>query len=398
MKSRNILLITLFLVGGALVAACDAIAIPGRSIEEAEATEVPIVMGDSEIISEGRLVPFENINLSFKTGGKVQELLVAEGDTVESGEVIARLGNREQLEVAVANAELEQINAQQSLDKLEENAVVTSAVAWQTVTDAQDAVRDAERYLSNLDAGSRQTDIDTATADLVFLKDQLDDAQEKYGPYRNKPEDNLKRAELLSKLADAQAKYDNASRLLNNLQGSPNDLDMAIAEANLAVAQAQLAFAEDNYAKVKDGPDPDAMASAHAHLVAADAGLTAARSALDDIDLAVPFSGTIVDLNAKVGEQVAAGAPVGVLADFSQWRVETDDLTEIEVPDIFVGQSTIVTPDALPGLKLNGTVEYISELFEEKLGDVTYTARIVLEEDDPRLRWGMTVVVTFEKE
>jgi multidrug resistance efflux pump len=397
MNSRNIVLIMLFLLGGALIAACDALPIPGRATEEAEATEFPIVVTDSEIVSEGRLVPNENINLSFKTGGQVQEVLVNEGDTVTSGDVIARLGNREQLEVAVANAELEMLNAQQALDKLNENAGVASAVAQQAVTDAQDAVRDAERYISNLEAGSRQTTIDSATADLVFLKDQLDDAQEKYDPYRNKPEDNLKRAELLSKLADAREKYNNASRLLNNLQGSPSDLDMAIAEANLAVAQAQLAFAEDNYEKLKDGPDPDAMASARARLTAAETGLTAAQAALDDIHLVAPFSGTIVDLSIKVGEQVGPGVPVGVLADFSQWRVETDDLTEIEVPDVFVGQKATISPDALPDLELSGTVEYISGLYEEKRGDVTYTARILLDEDDPRLRWGMTVVVTFEK-
>ncbi len=397
MKSRNIVLITLFLLGGALVAACDALPIPGRAAEEAKATEIPIVVTESEVVSEGRLVPYENINLSFKTGGQVHEVLVKEGDSVSSGEVIARLGNREQLEVAVANAELELLNAQQVLDRLDDNAGVNSAVAQQAVTDAQDAVRDAERYISNLEAGSRQTTIDSAKADLVFLKDQLDKAQDKYDPYRNKPEDNLKRAELLSKLADAQAKYDHASRLVNNLQGSPSDLDMAIAEANLAVAQAQLAFADDNYEKVKDGPDPDALASARARLSAAEAGLTAARAALDDIHLVAPFSGTVVDLSIKVGEQVGPGAPIGVLADFSQWRVETDDLTEIEVPDVFVGQSATVSPDALPDLDLNGTVEYISGLYEEKRGDVTYTAGILLDESDPRLRWGMTVVVTFEK-
>ncbi|MGD9093643.1 MAG: efflux RND transporter periplasmic adaptor subunit, partial [Anaerolineales bacterium] len=241
-------------------------------------------------------------------------------------------------------------------------------------------------------------DIDSAKADLVFLKDALDKARKKFKPYEDKPEDNLKRAGLLSRLADAQAKYDNASRLVNNLQGTPSELDMAIAEANLAVAQAELAFAEDNYEKIKDGPDPDDLAAAQARLVAAETGLAAAQAALDDIQLTAPFSGSIVDLNIKVGEQVAPGVPVAVLADFSQWQVETDDLTEIEVPDIYLGQKVTVTPDALPDLELSGTVEYISDLFEEKRGDVTYTARILLDESDPRLRWGMTVVVVFEEE
>jgi hypothetical protein len=54
-----------------------------------------------------------------------------------------------------------------------------------------------------------------------------------------------------------------------------------------------------------------------------------------------------------------------------------------------------VTPDALPDLKLNGVVESISQLYEQKFGDITYTAKILMKDTDPRLRWGMTVSVQF---
>ncbi|MCK4897353.1 MAG: HlyD family efflux transporter periplasmic adaptor subunit [Anaerolineales bacterium] len=378
-----------------MLSACSAINI--GNTPEPEETEVPVLQADFGTITEGRLVPNEFVNLSFKTGGQVNELLFEEGDTVSQGDVIARLGNREQLEVAVANAELEMLSAEQALDVLYDNAEVNTALAMQAITDAQDAKRDAERYLTNLNAGSRQTDIDSSKADLVFLKDRLDNAREDYQPYENKDEDNLKRATFLSKLADAQEKYNNAVRLLNNLQGSVSDLDMSIAEADLSVAQTQLALAEVNYEKLKDGPDPDALAAAQARIIAADAGLTAANAALKDIELVAPFPASVVDLGLKVGEQVSPGQPVVLLADFSQWVVETDDLTEIEVPEIYAGQAVTVTPDALPDLELSGIVESISDLFEEKRGDVTYTARILLDEVNDQLRWGMTVVVTFEK-
>jgi len=377
------------------LSACSAINI--GNTPEPEVTEIPVIQSDFGVISEGRLVPNEFVNLSFKAGGQVHELLFEEGDTVSEGDIIARLGNREQLEVAVANAELELLNAQQALDALYDNADVSTALALQAITDAQDARRDAERYLNNLNAGSRQTDIDSTKADLVFLKDQLDKAQDKYKPYENKSEDNLKRATYLSKLADAQEKYNNAVRLLNNLQGSASDLDLSIAEADLIVAEAQLALAESNYEKVKLGPDSDDLAAAEAGINAAETNIVAAQTALENIELVAPFPGTLVDLGLKVGEQVSPGMPVAVLADFSRWKVETDDLTEIEVPSIFIGQEVTVTPDALPELELNGTVDYISDLYEEKRGDITYTARILLDEHDERLRWGMTAVITFEE-
>ena len=395
MKAKTFTLILTLALGGLLSTACSAVA--AQATSQGKPTPVPTVVTDTDVIAEGRLVPHQHVNLSFKTGGQVVEVLVEEGQEIEAGQVIAHLANKEQLEVAVANAELERLNAQQAFDALFDNAEVKTAQAQQAVTEAQDAVRDAERYINNLNSGSRQTDIDSTKADLVFLKDQLDKAQDKFKPYENKPEDNIKRATYLSKLADAQEKYNNAVRLLNNLQGSASDLDMAIAEADLAVAEAELALAEGNYEELKAGPDPDDLAAAQASITAAETGLTAAKAALEDIELVAPFAGVVVDLRLKAGEQVSSEQPVVVLADFSQWIVETDDLTEIEVPEIYAGQAVTISPDALPELELSGTVESIGDLFEEKRGDITYTARILLNEVDEQLRWGMTVVVTFQE-
>ena len=65
------------------------------------------------------------------------------------------------------------------------------------------------------------------------------------------------------------------------------------------------------------------------------------------------------------------------------------------MPEVILGQQVSITPDALPELDLPGIVTDISTLHTEKRGDVTYTVTISLEESDPRLRWGMTMVVTF---
>jgi len=98
-----------------------------------------------------------------------------------------------------------------------------------------------------------------------------------------------------------------------------------------------------------------------------------------------------------LGEQITPGSPVATLVDFSHWFIETDNLTEIEVVDVAVGQAVTIVPDALPDVSLTGTVKAIDDFFVEKRGDVTYTARIQVGEIDPRMRWGMTVVVTFEE-
>ena len=92
---------------------------------------------------------------------------------------------------------------------------------------------------------------------------------------------------------------------------------------------------------------------------------------------------------------MSPGYPVLQVADFSRWEVETDDLTEIEVVNLSVGQKVTLVADSLPKVTMMGSVESIGLVSEVKRGDTTYTVRIVVDEADPRLRWGMTVVVTF---
>jgi hypothetical protein len=52
--------------------------------------------------------------------------------------------------------------------------------------------------------------------------------------------------------------------------------------------------------------------------------------------------------------------------------------------------------DALPDVTMNGVVTAISESSFTQSGDVLYTVYITVEDVDPRVKWGMTVEVTFE--
>jgi multidrug efflux pump subunit AcrA (membrane-fusion protein) len=390
--NKKLLLWTTFLLAAAiLLSGCQAI----TGQPEATSTPLPVVTQEPGVLAEGTLVPQQYVNLSFTASGMVEELMVEEGQQIEQGQVIAYLDQRQQLAAAVDSTQLELINAQQALKALNDNAAVNTANAAQKVASQRDAVRDAERYLNNIQSLAEQADIDKARANVVILKDRLDDAQKDFAPYENKPEDNVTRAQLLSKLSDARNHYEDAVRLMNNLEGSASEIDMAIAEANLSLAQASLQLAEDEYNKVKDGPDPDLLESSQARVKAAETGLEAAKANLTSRELTAPFAGTVARLNLKVGEQVLPGQTAVVLADLSGWVVETDDLTENEVTGVSVGQEATITFDALPELEFPGVVQAISDLSTNVSGDVTYTTKVHLNESDPRLRWGMTALVKF---
>ena len=105
-----------------------------------------------------------------------------------------------------------------------------------------------------------------------------------------------------------------------------------------------------------------------------------------------------MELEAGSDETLLPNQQVALIADLSAWYVETTDLTEMDVVLIREGAPAEVSPDALEDLQFRATVEEIAWTAGKKGGDVTYTARLKLEETDPRLRWGMTVEVRFPEE
>jgi HlyD family secretion protein len=83
------------------------------------------------------------------------------------------------------------------------------------------------------------------------------------------------------------------------------------------------------------------------------------------------------------------------LVDFSAWVLETDDLTELEVVKVALGQSVSITLDALPDQIITGKVIAINPRYEDRRGDVTYTVTIALDNPAEAARWGMTGQVVF---
>ena len=112
--------------------------------------------------------------------------------------------------------------------------------------------------------------------------------------------------------------------------------------------------------------------------------------------LVAPFAGTVARLAARVGEQVSPGVAVVELADLSSWELETEDMTELGVVTLRVGDPATIRFDALPELELGGTVARIEALGENRQGDITYTVTVVPERQDERLRWNMTATVAID--
>ena len=346
------------------------------------------------VIASGVVAPARQAQVAAAMAGTVSVVNVAVGDRVQAGQVLVSLAGSEKLQAAVESARFEMLSAQQALDDLYKDMDVRQAQAIKTIADDQQVVRDAERYLQNIQAQSEQVDIDAAYANMILARDKLDKAQDDYAPYEKKQENNVIRAGLLSRLAQAQKNYDALVRLYNNLTGTASTIDVDQAQADLAIAQAQLAKSQRDYEILQNGPDPDTVQLAKARQATAQAQLTAAEAALKDLELRSPFDGTITRLDIQANEWVTPGQPVLLVSDLQNLRVETTDLSERDVPQIEIGQAVTVKVDAL-AQDIPGSVLEIAPLADTLGGDVVYKTTIRLESPPAGLRAGMSVEVQF---
>lgn len=380
MKSRALPIVSILIIASFLLAACGSL--PGAP-GAATPTPLPTVISQTNIVSEGRVVPRKDVQLSFFTTGQVEEVLVDKDSVVKTGDLLARLGNREQIAAAIAGAEAELLAAQQARKKLDDDLALAQVQAAAAMSTANKSVKDAQYQLDNFTVPQNMLGMTPLEA-IARMKELLDRARERFEPYKYYPSTNDTREDRKEDLDTAQSDYNTAVRWLQ-------------LETNLKEGETRLEEALKDYQDLQKGPDADAIAAADARIKAAEENLTAAQANLDNLDLKATIDGTVVDMDLVVGQQVSPGQPVMRVADLSKLYVETDDLTEIEVVDVKAGQKVTIVADALPGVEMTGTVESISQVFEEKRGDITYTVRISLDNPDPLLRWGMTVVVTFEE-
>jgi len=408
-NSKFGLILAVFLIASCLAAKpSPAAAAYSTQTTQAELIVVPEMQTPIQV--EGRIVPANYVQLSPLISGHVTDLQVQEGDLVQAGTLLMVVGDRQQLLADIQTAKYELLEAQQELDDQYMTPQVKLAEAEQKLAVAEKAEVFAADKVRSTAALTPEWRIEQARVNLQLAENALqrteDDLQKVEKRKKNKEGiwywflDDKDFRNILRGLervkTNAERRVIDAKEKYEDLQKPVDQIDLALAQSDWETAQANVAEAAREVAKYQSGPDLDVVALLESRIRAAEIRLIAAEAALSDHEVIAPISGKIVDLKPKAGEWVNTGEPVVVIADDAEWVVETEDLTEIEVINIHVGQAATIELDALPGVTLAGEVDSIKDLAEEKRGDVTYTVVLNLLETDPRLRWGMTTLVIFE--
>jgi HlyD family secretion protein len=332
----------------------------------------------------GSLAPQQDVAVAFATGGEVVEVLVAIGDRVKAGEVLARLDDTDARQ-AVTEAEMQVRQSEASLALAQIEAEAGLALA-----NLAAAQTDYERTLVN--AAHTGDQLTSARVKLEQAQTALTDAQEAYdSAYDPGREWELGDRRLGPRL---EAERETAER---NLQKAQDDLAVAQASYNLAVIGIDESAVQDAEIKVINAQialdkEPVQLEQAQLSLDQAELKLASARRTLEATQLVAPVDGTVTALNVAVGHIAGSGQEAVTLSDLDTLLVDIG-LDETDIAQVSLGQAVIVTLDAFDDVELAGTITAIAPVAETQSGVVLYPVTVTLDPTDLPVRAGMTADV-----
>lgn len=216
---RALTALVILIALGAVVAAVlvrQSVVRPTGGPQEAPIVSVPVERGDliETVEVNGALEPRDSARVSFPAGARVAEVLVARGDSVAAGDLLARLETRDlELKVASAAAELDQ--AQQTLDQL------LAGPSEAELAQAAAAVARARANLAAAGSEVRPIDVEVARARLDASRQRVADLEGGLAPDDlSAAEDGLLAAQeaLVEAQTGLETSRDSASRAKTDAQ------------------------------------------------------------------------------------------------------------------------------------------------------------------------------------
>ncbi len=219
--------------------------------------------------------------------------------------------------------------------------------------------------------------------------------------------DTVKKGQLIAKIdpqlfvaavEQARANHLSAKASLDRAQAQERDAEMNLQRANALAAQQLASGSEVQTANTNLSVAKAATQVAKATLEQSTAALHQAQVNLSYTDIHSPIDGTVISRNVDVGQTVAASLQAPILftiaEDLRKMQVHTN-VAEGDVGRLERGMEATFTVDAFPGRRFKGTIAQIRNAPQTVQNVVTYDAVLDVDNDDLKLRPGMTATVTI---
>ena len=314
---------------------------------------------DNHLMVSGN-IELTEVNIGFKTAGRLIERNVDEGDPVKKGQIIARL-DRDQL---VAQRERESAGLTSTLSQL---AQAETSLQWQKDNVAADIeqrkadLASNEARLAELKNGSRPQEkldakaaVDAAQAEVHRAKNDWDRAQTLF------KDDDISKAQY----DQYRTHYESSVAALNSAKerqslvlAGPREEQITAQQGAVERARAALKMAQANALQIKQREED--LTARHADIERSKANIALIDSQLADTIAASPVDGVVLVKAADVGEVLAPGTTVVTVGDIDHpWL--RGYVNETDLGKVKLGAKARVTTDSYPGKVYWGRVTFIS--------------------------------------
>lgn len=322
----------------------------GKPQAEANPSSGATPIAPTAVSALGRLEPQgELISLAAPStvqGARVAQIMVAEGDEIRQGQVLAVLDSRPRLEAALAQAEAGVRVAEANLNK-------TTAEQTGTIPAQQSEVGRLEVQL----VGERNTNQATLAKLEAELQGQIGSqaatVARAAAEFRTAEADFQRFQQLAqagaisaSELDSRRLTRDSAQERLNEARANQNrtvesqrqqiNEARATAQKNVDSLQEQVNQARANLDRVTEVRPTD-IQSAKAEVERSIASVTQAKAELDLAFVRAPTAGQVLKINTRAGETIEAGKGIVELGQTSQMMVIAE-VYESDIGKIKVGQ------------------------------------------------------------
>jgi HlyD family secretion protein len=359
-------------------------------------TQVAVSKGDLtvKVNGTGKTGYATDAKLAFGSAGKIETVFVKKGDSVTKGTVLANLDTNS-LELALTQAQTAEAQARvvlstSQLNQTQAEAALTTA---QFNLDRTKAVQDIKDDITGIEWTIKATQINLTQA-LSTGETSLVNALNQY------ISDNQKALSLQQKkLQDLLAKDEYTGVATYEIGGQKYDR-LIVEDVRMKEQQVQLAQQTIEQVKLT-------VEQAQLSLTQATQAVAVTRKQLADAAIVAPFDGTVAGLDIKPGDFVITPGLTSVTPIYMvgpQSLEISTEVDEIDVANIKLGQKVVISLDALPNAKFDGTVTSISltpVVKPQNSGVVVYEVKVGFVGAPPvEAKSGMSVsvdIVTQEK-
>jgi HlyD family secretion protein len=283
---------------------------------------------DGTLFVSGR-IDGDTVDISSKRPGRITEIKVREGDSVQAGQLLAVLSSdQDQARYEAQQARV--TSGQRKVRQLQEQLKTYAEKIRQSQIFVEQAQTDAPAAVQTAEANVAASEAELARSEAELKQSQAD--AERYAPLVNNGAVSIQLADQYkTKLKVAEASVE------------ANRKQLAAAEASLAQTRAQL---ENPRIKESDRRTLEQqvnelkqqIASAQADVGADQGELRRIEADLTDLKILAPIAGTILTRSAEPGRVIASGQTILTMVDLTKLYLRGF------VPEGYVGQVKVGQP------------------------------------------------------